>query len=126
MAAQAFAVLFSVIITDPMAAHNIAGGVFSVMLLLSGFFITKDKIPVWWSWLHYLSLFKYSYESFLINILVDKIVTPSSTNLEIMMRFSMENISKWRGIGVLVGFAFLYRFFTYLALIKYYNGRRKE
>ena len=126
MAAQSFAVLISVLVTDSMACHNAAGGVFSVMLLLSGFFITKDKIPIWWSWLHYLSLFKYAYESFLTNLLIGKIVTPSSTNKEVLERYSLQNISKWRGLGALLGFALLYRICTYIALKKYYSGRRKE
>ena len=126
MAAQSFAVLISVLVTDSMACHNVAGGIFSVMLLLSGFFITKDKIPVWWSWLHYLSLFKYSYESCLTNLLIHKIVTPSSTNYEVLARYSLQNISKWRGVGALLCFALVFRFFTYIALRRYYSGRRKE
>ena len=125
LAAQSFTVLLSVMITDLQASHSVAGGIFSTMLLMSGFFITKDKIPVWWVWLHYISLLKYSYESFLINIF-EKIATPSSTNLQVIMRFSLENISKWRGCGILLIFSLIYRTLFYFALMKYYNGRRRE
>ena len=126
MAAQSFAVLISVLVPDPMAGQTAGAGLFSVMFLLSGFFITKNNIPDWWSWLHYLSIFKYAYESFVINVLLHKIETPTSTNQEIMQRFSMENISKWRGIGVLLGYVIFYRLAFYLMLMKYYNGRRKD
>ena len=126
IAAQSFAVLVSVLVPDPMAGQSAGSGLFSVMFLLSGFFITKDHIPNWWSWLHYLSLFKFSYESMIINILLDKIETPTSTNEEIMIRFSVNNVSKWRGIGVLLGYSIFYRFIFYIVLVKYYNGRRKE
>ena len=126
MAAQAFAVLISALVPDPMAGQTAGSGLFSVMFLLSGFFITADSIPEWWSWLHYLSIFKYSYESLVTNFLLDKIVTPTSTNKEIMKRFGVENISKWRGIGVLLGFVVLFRFTFYIMLKKYFNGRRRE
>jgi ABC-type multidrug transport system permease subunit len=126
IAAQSFAVLVSVLVPDPMAGQSAGSGLFSVMFLLSGFFITKDHIPDWWSWLHYLSLFKYAYESMVINILLGKIETPTSTNEEIMIRFSVNNVSKWRGIGVLLGYSIFYRFIFYVVLVKYYNGRRKE
>ena len=125
LAAQSLIVLLSVMITDLQASHSVAGGILSTMLLMSGFFITKDKIPVWWLWLHYVSLVKYSYESFLINIF-ERIATPSSTNLPVVMRFSLENISKWRGCGVLLLFSLIYRTLFYFALMKYYNGRRRE
>ena len=69
IAAHAFAVLVSVLVPDPMAGQSAGAGLFSVMFLLSGFFIKQDNIPVWWKWLHYLSLFKYSYESMVINVL---------------------------------------------------------
>jgi ABC-type multidrug transport system permease subunit len=126
MAAQSFAVLISVLVPDPMAGQTAGAGLFSVMFLLSGFFITKNNIPDWWSWLHYLSIFKYAYESFVINVLLHKIETPTSTNEEIMMRFSMDNISKWRGIGVLLGYVVFYRLAFYFMLMKFYNGRRKD
>ena len=126
VAAQSFAVLVSVLVPDPMAGQSAGSGLFSVMFLLSGFFITKDNIPVWWQWLHYLSLFKYSYESMVINILAHKIETPTSTNEEILIRFSVNNVSKWRGVGVLLGFSIFYRIIFYIILMTRFNGRRKE
>ena len=126
IAAQSFAVLISVLLPDPMAGQSAGSGLFSVMFLMSGYFITKDKIPNWWSWLHYLSLFKFSYESMIINILLTKIETPTRTNEQIMIAYSVNNVSKWRGIGVLLGYSVFYRFIFYVVLMKYYNGRRKE
>ena len=126
IAAQSFAVLVSVLVSDPMTGRTVGYTIFSVMLLLSGFFVTQDNIPYWWSWIHYCSLLKYSYESFVVNILLDKIETSTRTNGEIMMMLSMENISRWRGVGVLLGFALLYRLAFYAALIRYHNGRRTE
>ena len=126
IAAQSFAMLVSVLISDPMAGRTVGYAIFSVMLLLSGFFVSKENIPYWWSWIHYSSLLKYSYESFVINILLDKIETSTRSNDEIMMMLSMEGVSKWRGVAALLGFAVVYRILFYFALIRYHNGRRKE
>ena len=126
MASEAFAVLISALVPDPMAGQTIGSALLSVMFLLSGFFITANNIPVWWTWLHYLSLFKYPYESLTIEFLLDKIETPTSTNAQIIERFSMQNISKWRGIGVLLGFVVFFRLIFYAILMKSFNGRRRE
>ena len=126
IAAQSFAVLVSVLMSDPMTGRTVGYAIFSVMLLLSGFFVSKENIPYWWSWIHYSSLLKYSYESFVINILLDKIETSTRSNEEIMMMLSMKGVSKWRGVAALLGFAVIYRILFYFALIRYHNGRRKE
>jgi ABC-type multidrug transport system permease subunit len=126
IAAQSFAVLVSVLVSDPITGRTVGYTIFSVMLLLSGFFVTQDNIPYCWSWIHYSSILKYSYESFVVNILLDKIETSTRTNGQIMMMLSMESISRWRGVGVLLGFALLYRLAFYAALIRYHNGRRTE
>ena len=126
IAAHAFAVLVSVLVPDPMAGQSAGAGLFSVMFLLSGFFIKQDNIPVWWKWLHYLSLFKYSYESMVINVLAHKIETPTSTNEELLIMFSVNDMSKWRGIGVLLGFSIFYRLLFYVILMTKFNGRRKN
>jgi ABC-type multidrug transport system permease subunit len=126
IAAQSFAVLISVLVPDPMAGQSAGAGLFSVMFLLSGFFIKKANIPPWWIWLHYMSIFKYAYESLSINVLAHKIETDTSTNSEILIRFSLQDISRWQGIGVLLGWAIFYRMIFYYVLLKNFNGRRKD
>ena len=126
MASEAFAVLISALVPDPMAGQTIGSALLSVMFLLSGFFITANNIPDWWIWLHCLSIFKYPYESLTVNFLLDKIETPTSTNAEIMERFSVQNISKWRGIGVLLGMVVFFRLIFYAKLMRSFNGRRRE
>ncbi|CAA7041398.1 unnamed protein product [Microthlaspi erraticum] len=39
----------------------------SYCLLLGGFFINRNRIPIYWKWFHYISLLKYPYEAVLIN-----------------------------------------------------------
>ncbi|XP_033146516.1 LOW QUALITY PROTEIN: ABC transporter G family member 19 [Brassica rapa] len=37
------------------------------LLVLSGFYVNRDRIPVYWMWFHYISLLKFPYEAVLIN-----------------------------------------------------------
>ncbi|KAG2252058.1 hypothetical protein Bca52824_082194 [Brassica carinata] len=34
---------------------------------MGGFYINRDRIPIYWIWFHYISLLKYPYEAVLIN-----------------------------------------------------------
>lgn len=126
IAAQAFGVLISVLVPDPMAGQSAGAGLFSVMFLLSGFFIKAANIPPWWIWLHYMSIFKYAYESMVVNILLDKVTTPTSSNEQIMINFSCDGINRWTGAGVLLGWALFYRLIFYYVLMKNFNGRRAD
>lgn len=126
IAGQSFAILVSVIVPDQNAGLGLGSCLFSFMYLFSGRLPTQRNIPIWWKWLHYMSLFKYSYESMIINSMENKIETPTRTNQEIMMSYSVDGVSKWRGIGVLLAFSLCCRFLIYKLLVKYHNGRRKD
>jgi ATP-binding cassette subfamily G (WHITE) protein 2 len=126
-AGQSFAVLLSVLVPDPMAGQSGGSGLLSVMFLFSGFFIKASRIPRWWKWLHYLSLFKYSYDSSVINALKDHLVTTDGlSNYEVLKLVSVEGINKWRGVGILIAFTLFYRMCFYFVLITSYNGSRKK
>ncbi|KAG5237665.1 ABC transporter family member [Salix suchowensis] len=48
-------------------------GYSGILLLFSGFFINRDRIPPYWIWFHYLSLVKYPYEAVLLNEFQDPV-----------------------------------------------------
>ena len=126
VAGQSFAVLLSVVVPDATAGLNAGSCILTAMYLMCGDIPSKVNIPVWWEWLHYISLYKYSYETVIINALRDKIVTPTRSNEEIMSYYSLTDISKWRGVAVLIGFTISHRIIIYCVLVKYYTDRRKE
>ena len=125
IAAQSAVILITAIVRDKRGGQSLGSGVFTVMFLVSGYFITKNDIPDWWGWLNYLSLYKYAFESLIINAFPSTVRTPTSTNAQLMVRFSTAGISKWRGVGVLIAFSIVYRVISYIILIIYYNGRRR-
>ena len=125
VAGQSFAVLLSVIVPNATAGLNAGSCILTAMYLMCGDIPSKANIPVWWEWLHYISLYKYSYETVIINALRNKIVTPTRSNEEIMSYYSLTDVSKWRGILVLIGFTISHRIIIYFVLVKYYTDRRK-
>ncbi|KAJ9539961.1 LOW QUALITY PROTEIN: hypothetical protein OSB04_026467 [Centaurea solstitialis] len=56
-----------------MLGYVIVVAILAYFLLFSGFFINRDRIPVYWIWFHYISLIKYPFEAVLHNEFQDPI-----------------------------------------------------
>ncbi|PQM38021.1 ABC transporter G family member 20 [Prunus yedoensis var. nudiflora] len=50
-----------------MLGYTVVVAILAYFLLFSGFFISRDRIPLYWIWFHYISLVKYPYEGVLQN-----------------------------------------------------------
>ncbi|CAA7397697.1 unnamed protein product [Spirodela intermedia] len=55
------------VITDERLAFTAVVATLSCFFLLAGFFVSQDRLPRFWLWLHYLSLVKYPYEAVMHN-----------------------------------------------------------
>lgn len=66
-AGNSFVTLLSAVIPNVMLGYTVVVALLAYFLLLSGFFISRDRIPKYWIWFHYLSIIKYPYEAVLIN-----------------------------------------------------------
>lgn len=66
-AGSSFVTFISGVISNVMMGYTVVVAVLAYYLLLSGFFVTKDRIPNYWIWFHYLSLVKYPYDAVLHN-----------------------------------------------------------
>ncbi|XP_076921124.1 ABC transporter G family member 16-like [Bidens hawaiensis] len=64
-AATSFVTFFSAVVPQVIVGYTIVVALLAYFLLFSGFFINRDRIPVYWIWFHYLSLVKYPYEAVL-------------------------------------------------------------
>ena len=69
-AGNSFATFLSAIIPNVILGYTIVVAVLAYFLLLSGFFRTRDRIPNYWIWFHYISLIKYPYEAVVRNELM--------------------------------------------------------
>ncbi|KAI3442990.1 ABC transporter domain-containing protein [Psidium guajava] len=66
-AGSSFVTFLSGVVSHVMLGFTIVVAILAYFLLFSGFFISRDRIPLYWIWFHYLSLVKYPYESVLQN-----------------------------------------------------------
>ncbi|KAI3816094.1 hypothetical protein L1987_15783 [Smallanthus sonchifolius] len=66
-AGSSFVTFLSGVVPHVMLGYTIVVAILAYFLLFSGFFITRDRIPNYWIWFHYLSLVKYPYEAVLRN-----------------------------------------------------------
>ncbi|XP_071732884.1 ABC transporter G family member 6-like [Rutidosis leptorrhynchoides] len=72
-AGSSFVTFLSGVVPHVMLGYTIVVAILAYFLLFSGFFITRDRIPGYWIWFHYLSLVKYPYEAVLQNEFDDPI-----------------------------------------------------
>ncbi|KAH0979824.1 hypothetical protein GBA52_007001 [Prunus armeniaca] len=66
-AGSSFVTFLSGVVPHVMLGYTIVVAILAYFLLFSGFFITRDRIPGYWIWFHYMSLVKYPYEGVLQN-----------------------------------------------------------
>ncbi|XP_044485244.1 ABC transporter G family member 10-like [Mangifera indica] len=64
---NSFVACFSALVPNFIMGTSVIAGLMGSFFLFSGYFISKNSIPNYWIFMHYLSLFKYPYECFMIN-----------------------------------------------------------
>ncbi|KAF5733787.1 putative ATP-binding cassette transporter [Tripterygium wilfordii] len=72
-AGSSFVTFLSGVVPHVMLGYTIVVAILAYFLLFSGFFITRDRIPPYWIWFHYMSLVKYPFEGVLRNEFDDPI-----------------------------------------------------
>uniref|UniRef100_A0A2N9FEM7 ABC transporter domain-containing protein n=1 Tax=Fagus sylvatica TaxID=28930 RepID=A0A2N9FEM7_FAGSY len=94
-------------------AHT--GGALSLLLLflLGGFILPKGRIPVWWSWGHWLSPLSYAFKALTVNEMLsprwmDKMASSNNTKLGVALlnKFDVPHYKYWYWIGATALLAF--------------------
>ncbi|KAF7834139.1 ABC transporter G family member 5 [Senna tora] len=116
--ANSVVVCFSALVPNFIVGNSVISGVMGSFFLFSGYFISKNEIPKYWIFMHYISLFKYPFEGFLINEFSNSrkclgymfgacIVTGESVLKE--EGYGNES-GRWKNVGAMVCFILVYRF----------------
>ncbi|XP_043698133.1 ABC transporter G family member 5-like [Telopea speciosissima] len=113
----------SALVPNFIVGYSVISGVMGSFFLFSGYFISKSGMPKYWVFIHYISLFKYPFEGFLINEFSGKgkcleyMFGECVMSAEDVMREEgFGNESRWTNVLIMVCFILVYRFISYVVL----------
>ncbi|KAK9088854.1 hypothetical protein Scep_027936 [Stephania cephalantha] len=116
---NSFVACFSALVPNFIMGTSLIAGCMGSFFLFSGYFIAKKNIPKYWIFMHYLSLFKYPFECFLINEYGGesgrkKCVESVGGNCILygdgfLRQQGLKESHKWSNLGVILGFILGYR-----------------
>ncbi|MCD7456169.1 ATP-binding cassette sub- G member 5 [Datura stramonium] len=122
--ANSVVVCCSALVPNFIIGNSLVCAMMGSCALFSGYFVSKNEIPNYWIVMHYVSLFKYPFEGFLINEF-----SGSGKCLQYMFGMCLasgEQVLKEEGYGgaeslrknllIMVCFILLYRFISYVIL----------
>lgn len=121
--ANSVVVCFSALVPNFIVGNSVISGVMGSFFLFSGYFISKKEIPRYWIGMHYVSLFKYPYEGFLINEFSGSTECLESmygmcvmSGKDVLKEEGLGEENRWKNVLITVCFILLYRFISYVIL----------
>ncbi|XP_072964537.1 ABC transporter G family member 5 [Typha angustifolia] len=121
--ANSVVVCFSALAPNFIVGNSIIAGVMGSFFLFSGYFITKKNMPSCWVFMHYVSLFKYPFEGFLVNefmgtgkCVVHELGVCVLRGEDVLREEGLGEGNRWKNVVIMVGFILVYRFFSYIIL----------
>ncbi|XWS30011.1 hypothetical protein CRYUN_Cryun24cG0081500 [Craigia yunnanensis] len=131
---NSFVACFSALVPNFIMGTSLIAGLIGSFFLFSGYFISKEDIPRYWIFMHYLSLFKYPFECFMLNEYGGekgqkrclKIVEGECYlyGEGFLMQQGLKESQKWSNIVVMSSFIIGYRFLSIL-ILSYRSYRTK-
>ncbi|KAK8586766.1 hypothetical protein V6N13_085790 [Hibiscus sabdariffa] len=123
---NSFVACFSALVPDFIMGTSLIAGLIGSFFLFSGYFISKDDIPRYWIFMHYLSLFKYPFECFMLNEYGGEEGRKRCLKLVegecyldgegFLKQQGLKESQKWSNIAVMLSFIIGYRFLSILIL----------
>ncbi|XP_073032889.1 ABC transporter G family member 8 [Primulina eburnea] len=125
--ANSFVLFLSSVAPNFIAGTSLVTVLLAGFFLFSGYFIAKDNIPKFWLFMHYLSMYKYALDAFLINeyscmvsrcfIWSDETKTTCMVNGgNVLENKGLHELQRWTNLYILLGFFVLYRLLWLIVL----------
>ncbi|KAJ4768596.1 ABC transporter G family member 2 [Rhynchospora pubera] len=124
--ANSFVACFSAIVPNFIMGNSVIAGLMGSFFLFSGYFISKDNIPKYWIFMHYLSLFKYPFEAFVLNEYGGEKGRGECLEMEpsgcvitggmFVKQYGLRETQRWSNIWVMLGFIVGYRVLCFIFL----------
>ncbi|CAH9109518.1 unnamed protein product [Cuscuta epithymum] len=116
----------SALVPNFIVGMSLIGCVIGSFFLFSGYFIGKESIPKFWVFVHYLSLFKYPFECFLINEYGGEYGRGKCVQRvggecvmygdQLLEQEGLRESKKWINLVVMLAYILGYRFLSFLIL----------
>ncbi|XP_020598949.1 ABC transporter G family member 10 [Phalaenopsis equestris] len=126
LTANAFVACFGALVPDFIMGNSVIAGLMGSFFLFSGYFISRQSIPRYWLFMHYLSLFKYPFEALLLNEFggeKGREVCMQGGDKGCMLtggmflrQQGMEEAHRWSNLGMMLGFICVYRIMSLVIL----------
>lgn len=118
---------FSALVPNFILGSSLIAGLMGSFFLFSGYFISKEKIPSYWIFMHYISLFKYPFECLMINeyggeqgkkrcIEVNNNGECILYGVEFLSQQGLKESQKWTNLGLMLSFIIGYRVLNFIIL----------
>ncbi|KAG9446589.1 hypothetical protein H6P81_012717 [Aristolochia fimbriata] len=124
--ANSFVACFSALVPNFIMGNSIIAGFMGSFFLFSGYFISNKDIPRYWIFMHYLSLFKYPFEAFMINEYGGGKNRGRCLDMEggvclldgeaFLEQQGLKESQKWSNLGVMFAFICVYRVLCFFIL----------
>ncbi|CAA2974329.1 ABC transporter G family member 8-like [Olea europaea var. sylvestris] len=134
--ANSFVLFLSSIAPNYIAGTSLVTALLAGFFLFSGYFISKESLPKFWLFMHYLSMYKYALDAFLINeysclltrCLIwfdEKNRTCMVTGGDVLEKRGLHETQRWINIYILIGFFVLYRVLWLIVLVRRVSRSKK-
>ncbi|GAB4826305.1 ATP-binding cassette sub- G member 8 [Ancistrocladus abbreviatus] len=126
--ANSFVLFLSSLAPNYIAGTSLVTVLLGGFFLFSGYFISKESLPKYWIFMHFLSMYKYALDAFLINeysclgskcmIWYEENKSCMVTGGDVLQKKGLHEGQRWTNVYVLIGFFVLYRVLCLLILIR--------
>ncbi|XP_015068351.1 ABC transporter G family member 4 [Solanum pennellii] len=134
--ANSFVLFLSSVAPNYIAGTSLVTLLLAGSFLFSGYFITKETMPKFWTMLHYLSMYKYGLDALLINeysCLVAKCLiwydeknrVCMVSGSDVLDKRGLHENERWTNIYILIGFFVFYRLLWLIVLIRRVSTSKK-
>lgn len=124
--ANSFVLFLSSLAPNYIAGTSLMTVSLAGFFLFSGYFISKDSMPRYWLFAHYLSLYKYALDAMLVNEYSCSAVrcfqwleedrACAVTGRDVLEQRGLRAAQRWTNLQVMVGFFLLYRVLYWIVL----------
>ncbi|KAL8049569.1 hypothetical protein ABFX02_06G027500 [Erythranthe guttata] len=134
--ANSFVLFLSSVAPNYIAGTSLVTVLLAGFFLFSGYFISKESLPKFWLFMHYLSMYKYALDAMLINeysCLVstcmiwfdEKKSTCMVSGGDVLVKRGLHERQRWTNVYILIGFFLIYRLLWLLVLNRRVSSSKK-